>query len=177
MGIHQFDLWRFLLGAELEEVAALSRPGERDDDSTAISCRLEGGIPVTMLLSQQSTVQLGVEVLGSEGRLCVDCYRFDGLEIDRPGSSVGSLRGRLAGLARTVRQLPSGIRAARRGGDFLDSYRAQWEQMLNAVASGSNVACSFEDGYRAVVAADAAARSAETGAMVSLQGSLEAIPS
>jgi len=176
MGIHHFDLWRFLLDVEIEEIAALSRPGERDDDSTAISCRMAGGVPVTMLLSQRGPVQLELEVLGSEGRLRVDCYRFDGLEVDLPGASRRSLRGRLGGVLRTARQLPAGIRVARRGGDFLDTYCAEWERMLAAVAADGDAACTFDDGYRAVLAAHAAARSAATGEMISLRDDLEAAP-
>jgi predicted dehydrogenase len=65
---------------------------------------------------------------------------------------------------------------ARRGGDFLDSYRVEWESLLDAIGNGSAVPCSFEDGYQAVVATHAAARSAELGTVVSTSEPLEADP-
>jgi len=168
MGVHHFDFWRFLLEREFLDIASLSRPGERDDNSTAISCRLEGGIPLTMLFSQQSTVELGIEILGTTGRLSVDCFRFDGLEVRTSESTPGSLRARLGAVAGFIGQLPTGLRVARLGGDFIDSYRLEWEQMIATIDGDAEVACSFADGYQAVLAADAAARSAATGEVISL---------
>jgi predicted dehydrogenase len=176
MGVHHFDLWRFLLGREFLDIAGLSRPGERDDDSTAIACRLEGGVPLTMLLSQQSTVRFEIEVLGAAGRLSVDCLRFDGLEVHDSARPTGSLSGRLRALSKSLVQLPTGLRVARLGGDLVNSYRLEWEQMVAALSGPAEVACSFADGYQAALAADAAAQSVATGKVVSLKKTIEAGP-
>ena len=150
MAIHHFDLWRHLLGRELERVLTVSKPGERDDDSTAISCRYTGGLPVTMLFSQTTAVQHVLELWG------------------RTGVNAGGPGARGKSLLRTLRDLPAGVAAARRGGDFLDTYRVEWKSFLAAIAGENRVACAFEDGLAAVAAAHAAAGSAETGEIVSL---------
>lgn len=168
VAIHHFDLWRHLLDRQLERVWAVSKPGERDDDSTAISCRYAGGLPVTLLVSQTTAVQHVLEIWGRKGRMRLDLYRFDGLEVVPTGVNAGDPGVRGTSLLRTLRDLPSGVAVARRGGDFLDTYRVEWERFLAAIAGEGPIACAFEDGLAAVAAAHAAARSAATGEIVSL---------
>ena len=45
--MHHYDLWRYLTGAEVEEVSVLSRSALGDDDVVTISARLSSGALVS----------------------------------------------------------------------------------------------------------------------------------
>ena len=109
---------------------------------------------------------------GERGRLRVSCYRFDGWE--QTNGHAGSPRERLRDGARLLRQLPAALLRARRGGDVMDSYAAEWEQFASAVRHGhADAGATLEDGRRALAVALAAARSAETGRAVKVNEKAE----
>jgi myo-inositol 2-dehydrogenase/D-chiro-inositol 1-dehydrogenase len=142
-GVHHFDLWRFLTGAEVEEVQAFSRT---EDEATVAAARLSGGALACGVLSQHSALGNEVEVYGQSGLLRVSGYRFDGLEVLPASLQPGDVRTRLQGLTGTLKQLPTGLREMRRGGIHLDSYRAEWEHFIDAVRRRASTDCSLEDG-------------------------------
>ena len=47
MGVHHFDLWRYILSEEVEEISAHSRSGAGEDESATITARLESGALVS----------------------------------------------------------------------------------------------------------------------------------
>jgi myo-inositol 2-dehydrogenase / D-chiro-inositol 1-dehydrogenase len=159
LGVHHFDLWRFLTGAEVEEVQAFSR---MEDEATVVAARLSGGVLGCAVLSQHSAPANEVEVYGQSGLLRVSGYRFDGLEVLHSSRQPG-FRTRLQGLAGTLKQLPIGLREMRRGGTHLDSYRAEWAHFVDAVRRGTPTDCSLEDGRAALAVALAAEESCRTG--------------
>jgi predicted dehydrogenase len=166
MGPHHFDLWRFLSGLEVEAVHASTRSDDDDDVTAVVSGVLEGGVRATTLLSQRSTNANEVEILGSRGRLRVDLYRFDGLDVQLGRGFRGDLAGRVRGLARTVAAAPAYVPVARRGGHYVDSYRAEWLHFLDCTASGSPADPGFEDGVRNAEIVLAALESTSSGETV-----------
>ncbi len=157
IGVHHFDLWRFLLDREVEEVRALSRGGSREDESAAVLARLEGGVAATLMLSERSPHQIEIEICGRLGRLRVDCLRFEGLELSTHRDVPGGPATRLRAAAGFLRSLPRGIGGLRHGGDYRESYRAAWAHFARVIRGGEQPGATLEDGLRATGIALAAA--------------------
>jgi myo-inositol 2-dehydrogenase/D-chiro-inositol 1-dehydrogenase len=151
--LHHYDLWRYLTGAEVEEVSVLSRTRLTEDDVATISARLSNGALVSAVFREGTSSLSGITLFGSDGSANVSFQRFDG-----PGPQ------RATGPARAVR----GLRTRRSGGELLASYRAEWEHFLDAIRTGSPLRCTLDDGVEALRIALAAAESAETGRPVTV---------
>jgi myo-inositol 2-dehydrogenase/D-chiro-inositol 1-dehydrogenase len=161
IGVHHYDLWRFLLDSEVEEVFAMS---VRDDGAATVSARMTSGTLATAAFSEVTGGRNEVDLFGQAGQLHLSCYRFDGLEVaDIQERYPGSVRSRLRRTQRLLRDLPEISRAIRRGGDFIDSYRAEWADFLAGVKSGRASGPSLLDGRRALEVALAAVESVSTG--------------
>ncbi len=174
--IHQFDLWRFLLRREVEEVYARSHSGAGDDQSAVVMAQLQGGVLASTLCSEAATLSNDVDVYGDQGRLRVTAHRFDGLERFGQQGAAGDLSVRLVGMIRALRALPHGIRGLRRGGEFMQSYRAEWRHFASAVRAGSAVESTLEDGRSAVAIMLAALASAKRGGPVRVEDAAELSP-
>lgn len=168
MASHHFDLWRHLLDDDAVEVSAVVRDGEEEDEAATVQARMRGGTLVTGLFSQRSLDHQEVEVFGTEGRLRLGLYRFDGLEVTRRPGRVGDARGRLDAARRLVRSLPAAAREARAGGLFIGSYREEWRHFLAVCRGEVEPECTPEDGRRSLALLLAAAEAASTGRTVSL---------
>lgn len=164
VAVHHFDLWRHLTGAEVVEVSATA---SGVDEAAAVWARLDDGTLAIGAFSDVTGGRNEVDVWGRRGQLHLSCFRFDGLEVARAGELYpGSVRTRLKRLGRMVREAPTVARVVARGGDYVESYAAEWRAFAGAVRSGRPVGGSLDDGRRAVAIATAAALSAQTGAPV-----------
>jgi myo-inositol 2-dehydrogenase/D-chiro-inositol 1-dehydrogenase len=159
-GVHHFDLWRFLLGSEVDEVFAVAQGA---DETATVTARMRNGVLVESAFCQFTRNSNDLELYGEHGRLRVCCYRFDGFELLENARSPGGGPARLARLARIAKEAPHVLRS---GGTFRDSYRAQWRHFIAAIERGSPFEATLEDGRRAVEVALAAAESTSTGAPV-----------
>jgi myo-inositol 2-dehydrogenase/D-chiro-inositol 1-dehydrogenase len=168
MASHHFDLWRFLLGDEAAEVAAIARDAQEEDEAATVQARMRGGTLVTGLFSQRSLDHQEVEVFGTEGRLRLGVYRFDGLEVTRTPGRVGDVRGRLGAAARLARGLPAAAREVRGGGAFVSSYREEWRHFLAVCRGEAEPECTLEDGRQSLVLMLAAAEAAASGRTVAI---------
>ncbi|MCA1815658.1 MAG: Gfo/Idh/MocA family oxidoreductase [Acidobacteria bacterium] len=164
-GSHHFDLLRFLLGREAEEVSAASG---RADETATFMARMEGGAQVVSAFSEGTAESHAVEVYGARGRLRVSLYRADGLEQFRVGEYAGAPRVRLREAVRTLRALPRVMQRSARGGDQLESYAEEWRQFVGAITRDAPVACTLRDGRRALEIALAAWESSATRRAVRL---------
>src|SRR5205807_7757964 len=99
LAVHHFDLWRFLLRSEVEEVFAVSQSPRWEDETATVTARLANGVLVTSVFSQRTNESNEVEIYGRAGYLRVSCYRFDGLEYVSSSSPPGDVRTRLRQLA------------------------------------------------------------------------------
>ncbi len=161
--IHVFDLWRFLLESEVEEVFATSRSGPWEDETVTVTARLTNGVLATATCSERTGENNEVEVYGRGGRLKVSCYRFDGLEYFPQGSIPGNGGARVEAFLRTVKELPGSLVRLRHGGDVLASYREQWRHFLGAIRHEGPLDCTVDDGRRALEIVFAAMASASRG--------------
>jgi predicted dehydrogenase len=158
LGVHIFDLWRFLTGTEVSEVSAFTRQGARDDESAVITATLDNGMLASASLSERSSHDLEIQVSGDRGRVRVGCQQFDGFELYALNETNGMLGPRMRQLLSSLRELPGGLTRMRRLGDYGDSYRRQWEHVA-AVARGATPACTLADGRAALGIALAAVAS------------------
>jgi len=163
VAVHHFDLWRFLLRSEIEEVFAVSRSPHWDDETSLVTARLTNGVVVTSIFSEHTSLSHEVEIYGQAGRLRVSCSHFDGLEYFSSTSVPGDVRTRLRQLAHTLKELPQGVLRMPQGGDFAASYQAEWRHFLDAIRQDTPVECSLEDGRRALQVVLAAVTSASLG--------------
>jgi predicted dehydrogenase len=162
-GIQHFDVWRFLLGRDVEEIVAW----ESLDGSTAVvTARLPGDVLASSTFSEGTSANDEVEIHGTAGGLRVSCLRFDGFEHRPTSGHPGDLRTRVRRAAHTLRELPRGLGGARQGGDFLDSYRVGWQHFVDALHQKIEPECTLEDGRRALQVVLAARESAAVGRAV-----------
>jgi predicted dehydrogenase len=166
IGSHQADLWRWLLGSEVESVRAESRSLAFDDQSATLQARMANGVLVTAAVSQRSAPHNQMEVFGSRGSLSLSCYHGDSLTVTTTGSTGTGLSRRIRPLLQRASRLPGAYRAARGGGDFRLSYVHQWEAIVAALGSGAAMPASIHDGRQAAAVLQAAQRSIEDGGAV-----------
>ena len=171
--VHHFDLWHHLLESDVAEVFATSRSGNWDDETATVAARFVDGSLASAVFSERTVARNELELFGTDSSIRVDCYRFNGLEqaalLDQPGG----IKNQLKRLRRTLRALPGGISGARNGGDFVDSYRAEWCRFIEAICKDEDVASTLEDGRRALQLALAAVNSLATGRVVNIAPVIE----
>lgn len=163
LGVHHFDLWRFLLDAEVEEVLAVRAPAAEVDNSVVVSARMASGVLATSLFSAVGVGSNEVEVIGERNRLRFSCYRFDSFELQGQQRSLGGVRERTGSMLRKFAELPYALRAARYGGEFQTSYREEWHHFLGAIQTRTTVECTVDDGRRALEVTLAAAAAGVAG--------------
>jgi myo-inositol 2-dehydrogenase/D-chiro-inositol 1-dehydrogenase len=161
IAVHHFDLWRYLLDTEISEIHAHARAGQWPDETVAVSAQLANGAVASGVFSERSSDRNQLRIMGREGCLSLDLFRFDGLEFT-PADEQPGFASRLLRSARAVTALPRGFALARQGGDFLLSYQHEWRAFLGALESGSEPSCTLHDGFSAVRAVLAAIESADS---------------
>lgn len=167
-GVDHFDLWRFLVGADVDEIFARSRSGRRDDEAAVVSAVFHGGVLGSAVFSERTTEDIEFEVCGADGRLRASCNRVEGLAFHPLGADPASPRARLRRVPEVLRLLPTAVRNLRQGGDFRTSYRVQWAHFLDAIRTDGPVGCTLEDGRAALQTALAAVESVVSGRPVHL---------
>jgi myo-inositol 2-dehydrogenase / D-chiro-inositol 1-dehydrogenase len=168
LGVHLFDLWRFLLGANVVEVFARTHDAIREDEHALVTARLDNGVLATAVTSERTSHDIDIEIAGAAGRMRVACQRFDGLEIFGVKETSGMMGPRLRALVQTARETPRGVARMRSLGDYGDSYRGMWQHLVDAIAGGTGVDCTLDDGRKALEVVLAAAGSADTGLPVAI---------
>lgn len=177
LAVHHFDLWRYLLGEEVDEVVAMTRAAEGDDATATVVARMASGVMVTSAFSERAAEQHEFEIYGERGRIRGSIYRFDGFDLVPSGAYDGHPVRRLGRLARAVGGLPQALRALRHGGVFLESFRSLWRHFVEGMAGTTAIAPTLEDGRRSLQVALAAVRAADTGRAVRVTDAPRRLPS
>jgi len=159
LAVHHFDVIRFICGAEFDEIYSAN---VNDDETARVAARLANGAEVTSVFSQTLADHQEIDFHGERGRLRVSCYGSPGLEQFHAGEYSGSVRSRLRTLKRRCLELPQRIYRAKQGGDYVATYAAGWRHFAEAIIGDKAVACTFEDGRRALATCLAAVRANET---------------
>jgi myo-inositol 2-dehydrogenase / D-chiro-inositol 1-dehydrogenase len=167
LAVHHFDLWRFLLSTEVREISVSARSERWQDEAAVISACMANGILVSSVFASGTSESHELECYGQAGKLHLSCYRTDGLRIVTGGKQ--NLVGLVEEAMVKATALPRILSRIRLGGEIFASYDAQWRHFLDCVQSGAPVACSLQDGKRAVELAVAATESLLTGQSISLK--------
>ena len=162
-GVHHFDLWRSLLGKEVADVYAVSRPSEHfEDETSTVVARMTGDISASCTLSYESSPNNEIQIYGRKGRLHLSLYRFDGLEFFPNSAYPGDVRGQLQRIVTFAGELPETLPVMLKGGDSDLSYLRQWRHFVDCVLHDRQPDCSLLDGRRALEIALAAIESVST---------------
>jgi myo-inositol 2-dehydrogenase/D-chiro-inositol 1-dehydrogenase len=163
LAVHHFDLWRYLLDDEIEDLFATSRSRAGHDETIAVSTRMASGVLATSVCSYSTAVGNTVDVYGEAGRVAVSCYRFDGLQRHSAAAVPDGARSRARRIVRAAMTLPHAVASARRGGTWAASYREEWRHFATAIRRDTPPECTLEDGRRSLAAALAATKSIAQG--------------
>jgi predicted dehydrogenase len=169
--IHHFDLWRFLLKKEIEEVFAFHRESDfYKDETSLVSARLEEDILASCFGSMKTSPESELVIFGTDGRLSVNLYRFDGLDFLPSTAYPGSTGYRVRSILQSLGKVPSLLAANRYGGGFAETFYFAWEHFIRCVTEDREPECSFEDGRQAVLTALAVVESFKKGKMTMVDG-------
>lgn len=153
IGVHAFDVLRYLLGSEVTEVTALtdSEPGYRIDTTALVLLRFSGGTIGYVHVNQSAPhARDDIVLYGTEGRVL-------GANLSRPQRD-GTLTFTTAAGERSV---PAGSR---------DAYRRVVDAFAEAVIGGRDPSPSGEDGVRSVELTTAIAEAVRKRKVVTLPG-------
>lgn len=159
MTIHDFDMARFLLGEEIAEVVAtagvLVDPAigaAGDYDSVQVLLKTKSGKQAMISNSRRATYGYDqrIEVHGSEGLVSAENQRPVSIEV---AGAKGYTRPPLHDFFMTR---------------YTEAYAAEIAAFISALADGSAMSPSGEDGLAALALADAALTSAKEGRVVKL---------
>jgi predicted dehydrogenase len=137
---------------------------------------MENGMLASGLFSETTPHEIEVEICGNAGRLRLGCLRFDGLEFLPANAAPGQLQPRLRNIANLLRELPGGLTSIRTGGDYFDSYRAEWVHFRDALGGSGSIESTLDDGRRALEVVLAAAESANTGRPIRISEAPRRLP-
>jgi myo-inositol 2-dehydrogenase/D-chiro-inositol 1-dehydrogenase len=168
--VHMYDLWRFVLGAEVEEVYAVAASGRVAEETASVTARLTNGALVTSQFSWGTGNVCYLDIFGSRARLQVDALRFDGLQRLSLDEHPGDLRARLRRIPSTLGALAAIPATFKDGGDYLATYRAEWRHFLDGVTLRRPVQPTLLDGRRALEVILAAQASSDLGRPVRVAG-------
>ncbi len=163
IGIHHIDACAFLLGDEIENVQMRGRSGSCEDESVSLLARTRRGVLLSSSFSQVTAPLNEFRILGDRGTLSFSLYHADSFSFSNLSQRSYGLGARLYRLGR-LRELPELLRIARSGGDYLLSYREQWNRFAVATRGDAPPASSFADGLAALKVLHAAIQSREVDA-------------
>jgi myo-inositol 2-dehydrogenase/D-chiro-inositol 1-dehydrogenase len=176
IAVHCFDLWRFLLNSDVAEIYASSRHGQRDDESLAVTARMENGMLASGLFSETTPHEIEVEICGNAGRVRLNCLRFDGFEFLPAGAAPGQLPPRLNRFFNFLRELPGGLSSMRTGSDYFDSYKAEWVGFRDLICDRTSIGATLDDGRRSLEVVLAAAQSINSREAVKIADAPRELP-
>ncbi len=160
LGIHHFDLWRFLTQSEVEEVATHQRPHDAGVDCATMSAVMRNGTLVTAAFAHGLSDTNEVEICGRRGRLRFSCYGHRIPHVSENSTPQGAVREQLSKMIRIFKSVPHAASQWRRGGAVIASYRGEWQHFIDAIHDDTAIQSSFEDGRSALQVALAAIESA-----------------
>jgi myo-inositol 2-dehydrogenase / D-chiro-inositol 1-dehydrogenase len=163
--VHHLDLWRFLLGEEIEEVFCMAsgHAGEAGPSTAVITASTTSGIEIVGAFCAMTGQENEIAIFGSDAWLRSSFLRFDSLEVMPREMAAGDVGWRARRTAQSLAELARAAPALRQGGDFALAHQGEWRQFVDAIRRGGPVECGFEDGRETTRILLAALQSAEAG--------------
>ena len=155
LGVHHFDVVRFLLENEVDEVDASNAAS---DKTVTVTLSMNSGLQVVCTFAEDASEKHALEIYGEHGRLRISLYRVDGLERFRGTENPGAITARLRAMTNTLLQLPRAFYQSWSGGEFSASYVEEWNYFAQAILLDKPAAANLFDGKRALEIALAASK-------------------
>src|SRR5690606_36817480 len=109
MAMHHFDLWRYLLDEEVEEVSAQRRSGTWEDESATVTARFRSGGLGAAAFAECASQNNNMEVYGRAGSFTLAFFRFEGLELSCTSDIPGNVQARIRSVVQFTKGLPGAI--------------------------------------------------------------------
>jgi predicted dehydrogenase len=168
--VHHFDLWRYLIKSEVEQVFSFTRSSSYYEDETHVtSACLSNGALATGVFTFKTSPTSEVDIYGENGRLHLSLYRFDGFEFFVPDIYPGNITDRLKKSMRVMLQLPQALPIMRRGGDFAATFYGLWQHFIHCINRDETSECTLEDGKHALQVSLATIESTFSGQPVQIR--------
>jgi len=168
--VHHFDLWRYLLKSEIEQVSSYTLPSPHYEDETMVTnACLSNGALATGVFTLRTSPTNDVEIYGENGRLYLSLYRFDGFEFFPHTIYPGSVIDRLKKSIRSLIELPKVIPIIRRGGDFQETFYGLWQHFADCINRNIVSGCTLGDGKRALQISLATIESVSSGQPIQIR--------
>jgi predicted dehydrogenase len=156
MGVHHFDICRYLCDAEILDLRAHEALAQNHAAVLSVQARLSSDILATCVIGEDLVGHNSIELLGDRGRMVISCYRFDGLYVYPRGAFDGGMGLRLQHAREMLSVLPRAFSEQRNGGMYVSSYRREWEHFFQVVRHHAAPLAAVRDGAAATRAARAA---------------------
>jgi len=166
LAVHHFDLWRFLLDSEVEDIYATMKEPMTANERAAVTATMANGVIVSAMFTEGLKGANELEIYGQEGRLQVSVYDFDGLDVTPRSEYPGTMGTRIRRVKQTFLELPGAVTRIRSGGDWAGSYRREWQHFLDCIRERKQPECGLEEGRRALQVGLAAMASLSRGGPV-----------
>ena len=134
LAIHHVDLWRYIVGQEIDHISAHSI--DTSDKTTVLSARAGEQILLDSSFCNHSAPSHSISVHMDSIKAELDLYRFDRPLFSKGTDAVGGASFWLKQMLAFMKALPHGIQANRRGGEYQLSYAGSWTHFANCIKQG-----------------------------------------
>jgi predicted dehydrogenase len=168
VGVHHFDLWKFLMGEPIEEISARAKIAGGIERSVVVNAMSSSGVPISAFFSDWTADSNELEVFGDRGVITISLYRVDGLRHHSLSDFSGGMSTRLKDAKQQISSLAEFPKSISLGGDYKSSYYHEWENFIGNIQDSQEPSPSLVDGRYATQVALAASQSAQSNLPVSL---------
>lgn len=158
-GVHHFDVLRYLVGSEVTELYASETTSPRGGVTATAQLHFADGTIANATVAEDTVEHNSIELVGDRGKLNLSLYRFDGLQFVPRGVMAGAVGLRASDAGKTLVALPAALPRIRRGGDYLLTYRTEWDHFCAVIETGAEPLAHARDGLEATRIAHAARQS------------------
>ncbi len=158
-GVHHFDLLRFLLSAEVKRVLGFETTMPSGATTHTTVLHFENDVIANTTFAEDTLELNALEIFGDRGMMRLSLYRYDGLRVLPRGKYDGDFGLRFSETGKSVAALPSALPRIRRGGDYVLTYAAEWDHMVQVVRNNAPPLATVRDGLAATQIAHAARES------------------
>jgi predicted dehydrogenase len=164
---HHLDLLPWLLRSRPLAISCHLRSVHSEDDTAAVRLEMEGGVAVHILATISSVEDDRIEIYGDAGRIVIDRYRSDRVEV-HPTTLDGVRLLRVSNAVRAMTGLSYWQRKLR--GEISEaSFHKALNEFSRAAREGRPAKPDLDDGLRGLSLLDAAMRSAAESRTVQIE--------
>jgi len=159
VGVHHFDLWKYLLAETIEEISAVAKIEDGIERSIVVNATSRSGIPISALFSDWTADSNELEIYGDRGVITISLYRIDGLRYYSLADFSGGISTRLKELKQLLADAADYPKSISLGGDFKSTYYYEWQNFISDIQNKKDTSPRLEDGRYATKVALAASHS------------------